>query len=114
MEAAFGNLVDAAEDDAPFALVSCFMNGEPAAMIAFLGAQWLAILRWVKTQCLVLSRPLGRQVVKARDAQAVRELTVNRGLDEIRSQERERDRHIDLANAAPFSVRNVVGRHRGS
>jgi hypothetical protein len=29
MEGAFGGLARAAEDDSPFALVSCFMNGEP-------------------------------------------------------------------------------------
>jgi hypothetical protein len=34
MEAAFHGLTHASEEDAPFALVPCFMNGEPAVIIA--------------------------------------------------------------------------------
>jgi hypothetical protein len=36
MAAAFADLVHAAETDAPYALLSCFMNGKPAVVIAYL------------------------------------------------------------------------------
>jgi hypothetical protein len=35
MAEAFAGLVRAADTDAPFALLSCFMNGRPAAVIAY-------------------------------------------------------------------------------
>lgn len=34
MAASFAELIRAAETDAPFALISCFVNGEPSATIA--------------------------------------------------------------------------------
>lgn len=36
MAAAFAELVRAYDTNAPFALVSCFMNGKPATLIAYL------------------------------------------------------------------------------
>ena len=47
-----------------------------------------------------LTRPFGRQIGKAGHAHAVGKPAVDRGLDEIRGEEGERDCHIDLPNAA--------------
>ena len=63
-----------------------------------------------KAKHLVLLGPCGGQVGEAGNAHAMRKSTVNRRFDEIGREERERDRHIDLADAAPLAFRNSFGR----
>ena len=65
-----------------------------------------------KAKHLVLLGPCGGQVGEAGDAHAMRKSTVNRRFDEIGREERERNRHIDLADAAPLAFRNCFGRGR--
>ena len=62
-----------------------------------------------KAKHLVLLGPCGGQVGEAGNAHAMRKSTVNRRFDEIGREERERDRHIDLADAAPLALRNCFG-----
>jgi hypothetical protein len=57
----------------------------------------------------VLLGPCGGQVGEAGNAHAMRKSTVNRRFDEIRREERERDRHVDLADAAPLAFGNCFG-----
>src|SRR6516165_9027761 len=65
-----------------------------------------------KAQHLVLLGPCDGQVSEAGNAHAMWKSTVNRRFDEIRCEERKRDRHIDLANAAPLAFGNSFGRGR--
>jgi hypothetical protein len=48
-------------------------------------------------------------VGEADNAHAMRKSTVNRRYDQIGCEERERDRHIDLADAASLALRNCFG-----
>jgi hypothetical protein len=59
-----------------------------------------------KAKHLVLLGPCGGQVGEAGNAHAMRKSTVNRRFDEIGREERKRDRHVDLADAAPLALRN--------
>jgi hypothetical protein len=65
-----------------------------------------------KAEHLVLLGPCGGQVGEAGNAHAMRKSTVNRRFDEIGREERKRDRHVDLADAAPLSLRDAF-RGRG-
>jgi len=60
-------------------------------------------------QHLVLLGPFGGQVGEAGNAHAMWKSTVNRRLDEIGREERERDRQVDLADAAPLAFGNCFG-----
>jgi hypothetical protein len=62
-----------------------------------------------KAKHLVLLGPFGGQVGEAGNAHTMRKSTVNRRFDEIGREERKRDRHIDLADAAPLAFRNCFG-----
>jgi len=62
-----------------------------------------------KAKHLVLLGPCGGQVGEAGNAHAMRKSTVNRRFDEIGREERKRDRHIDLADAAPLAFGNCFG-----
>ena len=53
-----------------------------------------------QTEHRVLARPLGRSIAQASDADATRQSSFDSRLHEFRHEERERDRHIDLSNAA--------------
>jgi hypothetical protein len=55
-----------------------------------------------------LARPLGRGIAQASNADAVRQSSFDGSLDEIGREEGERDRHIDLANAAFFPCSNLL------
>jgi hypothetical protein len=70
---------------------------------------WNLELMGGKAKHLVLLGPCGGQVGEAGNAHAVRKSTVNRRLDEIGREERKRDRHIDLADAAPLAFSNCFG-----
>ena len=72
----------------------------------------LSRLMRVEAEQLVLPRPFGRQIAKADEAHAVRQPALDRGLDEIGGKEGKRDRHIDLAYAAPLSICDAFGRCR--
>jgi hypothetical protein len=65
-----------------------------------------------ETKHLVLLGPCGGQVGEAGNAHATRKSTINRRLDEIGRKEGQRDRHIDLADAAPLAFGNCFGRGR--
>ena len=62
-----------------------------------------------KAKHLVLLGPCGGQVGEAGNAHAMWKSTVNRRFDEIRCEERKRDRHVDLADAAPLAFGNSFG-----
>jgi len=62
-----------------------------------------------KAKNLVLLAPFGGQVGETGDAHAMRKSTVNRRFDEIRREERKRDRHVDLADTAPLSFGDSFG-----
>ena len=53
-----------------------------------------------QTEHRVLARPLGRSIAQASDADAARQSSFDGCLHEFGREERERDRHIDLSNAA--------------
>src|SRR5450759_5579041 len=57
----------------------------------------------VQSERLELPAPLGRRIAKTLHANAAGQATLNRGSDEIRREERERDGHVNLANAAFFA-----------
>lgn len=61
---------------------------------------------------MMLFGPFGGQVCEAGNAHAVWKSTINGRFHEIRREERERDRHIDLAGAASFTFRNFFGAGR--
>ena len=62
-----------------------------------------------KAEHLVLARPFGGQVGEASNAHAVRESPFDGGLDEIGCEEGERDRHVDLADAAALALGDAFG-----
>jgi hypothetical protein len=62
-----------------------------------------------KAKHLVLLGPCGGQVGETGNAHAMWKSTVNRRFDEIGREERKRDRHIDLADAASLAFRNCFG-----
>ena len=47
--------------------------------------------------------PFGRRVVQVRDADSTGQAPIDCGLHQVRRQERQRYRHIDLTNGAVFS-----------
>ena len=57
----------------------------------------------------MLLGPCDGQVGEAGNAHAMRKSTVNRRLDEIGREECERDRHVDLSDAAPLTFRYSFG-----
>ena len=63
----------------------------------------------VESENSVLAGPLGRHVAEPGDADAAREVSVERRLKEGGREERERDRHVDLARAAAFSLSDRLG-----
>ena len=52
-----------------------------------------------KSEGLVLPRPFDWQITQARDPQAVRQMTIDCGFDEIGSKESQRYCHVDFAHA---------------
>src|SRR6202795_4080060 len=61
-----------------------------------------------QTEHRVLARPLGRSIAQTSDADAARQSSLDGSLHEFRREERERDRHIDLSNAAFFACRDLL------
>ena len=55
-----------------------------------------------------MARPLGRSIAQASDADAARQPSFDGSLHEYGREERERDRHIDLSNAAFFACSNLL------
>ena len=56
----------------------------------------------------MLAGPLGRGIAETSDADAARQSSLNGSLHEFRREERERDRHIDLSNAAFVARSNLL------
>ena len=53
-----------------------------------------------QTEHRVLAGPLGRSIAETRDADPARQSPLDGSLHELGGEERERDRQIDLSNAA--------------
>src|SRR5258708_25515088 len=54
----------------------------------------------IQSESFELSAPFRGSVAEPFDTDAARQTTCDRGFDEVRREERERDRHIDLTHAA--------------
>ena len=67
-----------------------------------------------QTEHRVLVRPLGRSIAETSDADAARQSSLNGSLHEFGSEERERDRHIDLSNAALVACSNLLDTFDGA
>src|ERR1700704_804860 len=65
-----------------------------------------------KPDDFVLPRPFDGQITQARDPQAVGQMPIDRGFDEIGRKESQRYRHVDLTGAASSAVGDVLGRGR--
>jgi hypothetical protein len=76
-----------------------------AALIRDLGPA-LQLLR-IKTERLELPAPFGGSIAKPLDPDAARQTTFDCGLDEVRREERERDRHVDLTHTAFLTCRDL-------
>ena len=57
---------------------------------------------------LMLARPCDRRVEQASDADPVWQSTFDGGFDEVRCQEGQRDRHVDVARAASLPCGDAV------
>jgi hypothetical protein len=57
---------------------------------------------------MMLTRPCDRRIEQAGDADATRQPTIDRGLDEAWREEGQRDRHIDVALAAGLTCGDGV------
>ena len=55
-----------------------------------------------------LKRPFGRCIAQAGDTDATRQTTFNGSLDQTWRDKRQRDRHVDLTNAAMVALRDLV------
>ena len=55
---------------------------------------------WIESERFELPAPFSRRIAEPLDADAARQTAFHGGFDEIRSEEGERDRHVDLPNAA--------------
>src|SRR5207249_8428506 len=66
-----------------------------------------------KPEHLVLAGPFGRQVGEADYSHAMRKASFDRRLDEVGREEGERDRHVDLADAAAVARRGACRIRRG-
>ena len=58
----------------------------------------------IRIRALEQLAPFRRRIAEPRDTNATRQTTFDRGFDEIRCKERERDGHIDLTHATFFSI----------
>ena len=56
----------------------------------------------------MLAGPFGRSIAQTSDADAARQSSLDGGLHEFRREECERDRHIDLSNAAFFARSDLI------
>ena len=63
-----------------------------------------------KSEGLVLPRPFDGQITEAGDPQAVRQMPIDCGFDEIGGYESQRDRHVDFAHAACGAGGDALGR----
>jgi hypothetical protein len=61
-----------------------------------------------------LAGPLGRSIAQASDADATRQSSFDGSVHEVGREERERDRHIDLADAAFVAGRNLLDTGHGA
>ena len=66
-----------------------------------------------KSEGLVLPRPFDGQITEARDPQALRQMPIDCGFDEIRRKECQRYRHVDFACAAFSAIGDATGRGGG-
>ena len=72
-------------------------------------SEWGARLSWLsQSQPFELARPFGRRIAQAGDANATGKASLDGGLDEGRSDEGHRDRHIDVTDAAFVARGNLL------
>src|SRR5260370_19267647 len=67
-----------------------------------------------QTEHRVLAGPLGRSIAEASDGDAARQSSFDGSLHELGREERERDRHIDLSNAAFVAGSDLLDTHGAS
>jgi len=65
-------------------------------------------LCWLESEGFKLSAPLGWRIAKSLDAETAWQATFDRRPDQIWREERERDRHVDLAHAAFLTSRDLL------
>ena len=70
---------------------------------ACVGTLGNADLRIWKAEYPVLTRPLGRGIAETSNSNPARQTTFDGGFDQIGCEKGERDRHVDLADAAFFA-----------
>ena len=63
----------------------------------------------IEAEILELPAPLDMGIAQALDVDATREAAFDRGLDELGSEERERERQIDLPGCASFTFSQLRG-----
>src|SRR5258707_7502282 len=61
-----------------------------------------------------MAGPLGRSIAQASDADPARQSSFDGSLHELGREERERDRHIDLSNAAFVAGSNLLDTGHGA
>ena len=61
-----------------------------------------------KSEHAVLARPFRREFAKARDTHSIGQAAFNSRLDQVGCKKGKRDRHVDLAYAAPLSLSDRV------
>jgi hypothetical protein len=66
------------------------------------------VLLRIQSERLELPAPFGGRVAKPLDPNATRQPTFDRCFDEVRCEEGQRDRHIDLTHATFLTCRNLV------
>jgi hypothetical protein len=54
----------------------------------------------IEAKCFELPAPFGRSIAESLDADAARQATFDRRFDEVRREECERNRHVDLTQTA--------------
>jgi hypothetical protein len=63
---------------------------------------------WLQSEGFKLSPPLRGRIAKSLDAETAGQATLDRCPDQIWRKERKRDRHIDLAHAAPLTSGDLL------
>src|SRR5215475_2252740 len=65
-------------------------------------------VRWLnQPEPRKLKRPFGRRIAQAGDTDATRQTTFNGSLDQTWRDKRQRDRHVDVTNAAMVALRDL-------
>ena len=63
----------------------------------------------IESEGFELMRPLSGGIAESLDTDAARQAAFDRGFDQNRGEEGERDGQVDLADAAPLASGNLLG-----